>query len=86
VGEEGLRIEGAIRKREDMVSGDGDADEELKSLQKATHRTSRARPKLLRTMIMRELPEPRDHTSTWAATSREGRDGHARCTRVSCIR
>ena len=53
-------IEGAIRKREDMISGDGDADDELKSLRKQLTAHRRARPKLLRTMIMRELPEPRE--------------------------
>ena len=52
-------IEEAIRKREDMVSGDGDADAELKALRKKLTEHRKARPKLLRTMIMRELPEQR---------------------------
>ena len=52
-------IEAAIRKREDMVSGDGDADAELKSLRNQLTEHRKARPKLVRTMIMRELPAPR---------------------------
>jgi hypothetical protein len=52
-------IEAAIRKREDMVTGDGDADPELKALRKKLTAHRKARPKLVRTMIMRELPQPR---------------------------
>ena len=52
-------IEGAIRKREDMVTGDGDADPELSALRKKLTEHRKVRPKLLRTMIVRELPEPR---------------------------
>ena len=52
-------IEGAIRKREDMVSGDGESDPELKALRKQLTEHRKARPKLVRTMIMRELPAPR---------------------------
>jgi hypothetical protein len=53
------QIEGDIRKREDMVTGDGDADPELKALREKLNAHRKARPKLLRTMIMKELPEPR---------------------------
>ena len=42
-----------------MVTGDGDADPELKALRKKLNAHRKARPKLLRTMIMHELPEPR---------------------------
>ena len=52
-------IEAAIRKREDMVTGDGDADPELKALRKKLTEHRKARPNLVRTMIMRELPQPR---------------------------
>jgi hypothetical protein len=52
--------EDAIRKREDMVSGDGNSDPELKALRKQAAELRRARPKLLRTLIMRELPQSRE--------------------------
>lgn len=52
-------IEAAIRKREDMVSGDGESDPELKALRQKLNEHRRKRPKLERTMIVRELPEPR---------------------------
>lgn len=52
-------IEAAIRKREDMVTGDGDADPELKALRTQLTEHRKRRPNLVRTMIMRELPEPR---------------------------
>jgi hypothetical protein len=52
-------IEGAIRQREDRVSGDGENDPELKMLREKLNKHRRARPKLVRTMVMRELPEPR---------------------------
>jgi mono/diheme cytochrome c family protein len=52
-------IEGAIRKREDMISGDGEADPELKALRKKLTAHRKSRPQLLRTMIMREIPQPR---------------------------
>jgi hypothetical protein len=52
--------EDSIRKREDMVSGDGNSDPELKALRKQAAELRRSRPKLLRTLIMRELPEPRE--------------------------
>jgi hypothetical protein len=52
-------IEAAIRKREDMISGDGESDTELKDLRKKLTEHRKARPPLLRTMIMREIPEPR---------------------------
>jgi Protein of unknown function (DUF1553)/Protein of unknown function (DUF1549) len=52
-------IEEAIRKREDMISGDGESDEELQTLRKKLTSHRKNRPKLLRTMIMRELPQPR---------------------------
>ena len=53
------QIEENIRKREDMVTGDGDADPELKALREKLNAHRKARPKLLRTMVMKELPEPR---------------------------
>jgi hypothetical protein len=53
------QIESDIRKREDMVTGDGDADPELKALREKLNAHRKARPKLLRTMIMKEMPEPR---------------------------
>lgn len=52
-------IEAAIRKREDMVTGDGDADPELKALRNKLTEHRKARPNLVRTMVMRDLPEPR---------------------------
>lgn len=52
-------IEAAIRLREDRVSGTGEDDAELKALREKLNRHRRARPKLVRTMIMRELPQPR---------------------------
>jgi mono/diheme cytochrome c family protein len=52
-------IEAAIRLREDRVSGSGDDDPELKALREKLNKHRRARPKLVRTMIMRELPQPR---------------------------
>ncbi len=52
-------IESAIRTREDQVSGDGDTDPQLKALRDKLNKHRRDRPKLVRTMIMRELPEPR---------------------------
>jgi len=52
-------IELSIRKREDMVSGDGESDPELKALRKKLTEHRKARPKLVRTMIMHELPEAR---------------------------
>jgi hypothetical protein len=51
--------EGLVRKREDMVSGEGDSDPELKELRKKANALRRERPKLLRTMIAREIPQPR---------------------------
>ncbi len=51
------QIEENIRKREDMVTGDGDADPELKALREKLIAHRKARPKLLRTMVMKELPE-----------------------------
>jgi mono/diheme cytochrome c family protein len=52
-------IEGAIRQREDRVSGSGEDDPELKMLREKLNKHRRARPKLVRTMIMSELPQPR---------------------------
>jgi hypothetical protein len=52
-------IEALIRKREDLVTGDGDSDPELKMLRAKLTEHRKARPRLVRTMIMRELPEPR---------------------------
>jgi hypothetical protein len=52
-------MEEAIRKREDMISGDGESDAELKALRKKLNEHRKARPNLLRTMIMRDLPQPR---------------------------
>ena len=52
-------IEAAIRKREDMVSGDGESDAELTALRKKLTEHRKNRPNLLRTMIVRELPDPR---------------------------
>jgi mono/diheme cytochrome c family protein len=52
-------IEAAIRLREDRVSGSGEDDAELKALREKLNKHRRARPKLVRTMIMRELPQPR---------------------------
>ncbi len=52
-------IEEAIRKREDMVTGDGESDTELTALRKKLTEHRKNRPNLLRTMIVRELPEPR---------------------------
>jgi mono/diheme cytochrome c family protein len=52
-------IEAAIRLREDRVSGSGEDDAELKALREKLNRHRRARPQLVRTMIMRELPQPR---------------------------
>ncbi len=52
-------IEGDIRKREDMLSGNAENDPELKSLRKKLNEHRRKRPPLVRTMVMRELPEPR---------------------------
>jgi mono/diheme cytochrome c family protein len=53
------QIETDIRKREDMVSGDGDADPELRALRKKLTQHRKARPEFVRTLIMHELPEPR---------------------------
>ncbi len=52
-------IETAIRKREDMVSGDSEHDPELKALREKLNQHRRKRPKLLRTMIVKELPQAR---------------------------
>ena len=41
------------------LPADGDADPELKALRKKLTEHRKARPNLVRTMIMRELPQPR---------------------------
>ena len=48
-----------MRKREDLVSGDPDSDPELKELRKKANALRRERPNLLRTMIVKEMPQPR---------------------------
>lgn len=54
------KIEENVRKREDMVSGDGDSDPELKALRQKLNEHRRNRPHLVRTMIMKELAQPRE--------------------------
>lgn len=53
------KIEEDIRKREDMVSGSGENDAELKALREKLNEHRRKRPAFVRTMIMKELPQPR---------------------------
>ncbi len=54
------KIEEDIRKREDMVSGDGESDAQLKELREKLNEHRRNRPPLIRTMIMKELPQQRE--------------------------
>ena len=53
------KIEGDVRKLEDRVVGDPSLEAQLKATRQSLTEHRKKRPKLLRTMIMRELDQPR---------------------------
>jgi hypothetical protein len=54
-----IDAEARMRRRLELLTGDPKKDEELQGVEKELSQLRAAKPKLRRTMIMRDLPEPR---------------------------